>query len=245
MRKEVINLLNDLNRTFYDALAEAFAASRGTTEPGLERVFAQMQPDMLVLDLGCGQGRVATLLPAGCEYIGIDFSSEMLAIAERSVNAKHLSSAPRFVVGDLLDPEWTTLVPDCADWVILRAVLHHIPSTKNRQAIIERAAGCLVPDGRILFANWQFLEIERLRRRLLPWDVVGLQADDVEPGDYLLDWQREGYGIRYVHLIDEDETVSLAARAGLTIETLFRADGYNNNLTLYAVMRKTDLEGEG
>ena len=243
MREEAINLLTNLNRTFYDELAEAFAASRGVGEPGLEHVLAQMQPCARVLDLGCGQGRVVAMLPAGCEYVGVDFSTEMLAIAERSANietVESLSIKPCFITGDLLDPEWPASLPSgYYDWVILRAVLHHIPGMENRQAVVTRASRYLAPRGRLLIANWQFLEIERLRRRLLPWDVIGLQADDVESGDYLLDWQREGYGIRYVHLIDEDETISLATDAGLTIETLFRADGHNNNLTLYAVLRKT------
>lgn len=239
MREEVINLLNDLNRTFYDELAEVFTASRGASEPGLVRALAQAQPGARVLDLGCGQGRVAAMLPAGYEYVGMDFSTAMLAIAERAENTRHLGNMPRFVVGDLLDPAWPALVPGRYDWVILRAVLHHIPGAENRQAIITRAAGCLAPQGCLLLANWQFLEIERLRRRLLPWDVIGLLPDDVEPGDYLLNWQREGYGVRYVHLIDEDETATLATGAGLTVETLFRADGHHNNLTLYAVMRIT------
>ena len=238
MREEVINLLNNLNRTFYDELAEAFAASRGPSEPGLLRVLAQAQPGARVLDLGCGQGRVAALLPAGCAYVGLDFSAEMLAIAERTANTENLSYAA-FVVADLLDPAWPALAPGPYDWVVLRAVLHHIPGAENRQALLKRAAGCLAPRGRLLLANWQFLEIERLRRRLLPWDVVGLSPDDVEPGDYLLNWQREGYGMRYVHLIDEDETKMLVAAAGLSIDTLFRADGRHNNLTLYAVARKT------
>jgi SAM-dependent methyltransferase len=239
MREEVINLLNTLNRAFYDELAGAFAASRGPTEPGLVRALAQMQPDARVLDLGCGQGRVAAMLAADCRYVGLDFSTEMLAIAERAANTSHLTSPPRFVAGDLLDPAWSALVAGHYDWVILRAVLHHIPGAHNRQAIVGRAAGCLAPGGRLLLANWQFLEIERLRRRLLPWDVVGLSPDDVEPGDYLLNWQREGYGIRYVHWIDENETVTLATGADLSIETLFRADGHRNNLTLYAVLRRS------
>ncbi|MBN1877158.1 MAG: class I SAM-dependent methyltransferase [Anaerolineae bacterium] len=239
MHRKVINLLNNLNRTFYDDLAEIFTASRGTTEPGLERVFAQIQPGARVLDLGCGQGRVAAMLPAGCEYTGIDFSTEMLAIAERSTNGELFAVAPRFITGDLLDPTWPALVPGSYDWIILRAVLHHIPGAENRQAIVKYAAGRLASAGRLLLANWQFLEIERLRRRLLPWDVVGLSPDDVEPGDYLLNWQREGYGIRYVHWIDEDETDILATHAGLTIESQFRADGHHNNLTLYAVLRIT------
>lgn len=236
MHEEVVNLLNTLNRTFYAELAEAFAASRGATEPGLMRMLAQMQPGARVLDLGCGQGRVAAMLPAHCEYTGLDFSGEMLAIAERAANTGRLGSPPRFIVADLLDPAWPALVAAPYDWVILRAVLHHIPGAENRQAIVNRAADCLTPQGHMLLANWQFLEIERLRRRLLPWDVVGLSPDDVEPGDYLLNWQREGYGIRYVHWIDEDETAILAAGAGLTIEMLYRADGHHNNLTLYAVL---------
>lgn len=235
MHKEVITLLNNLNRTFYDELADAFSASRGATEPGLERVFTRMQSRARVLDLGCGQGRVAALLPAGCAYVGMDFSAEMLSIAQRQPT--HIPA--RFVMGNLLDPGWPALVEGCYDWIILRAALHHIPGAENRQAIVKRATDCLAPQGRLLLANWQFLEIERLRRRLLPWDVVGLRPDDVEPGDYLLNWQREGYGIRYVHLIDEDETKALAAGAGLTVETLFRADGHQNNLTLYAVLRTT------
>jgi SAM-dependent methyltransferase len=236
MREEVVNLLNDLNHSFYDELAEVFAASRGASEPGLVRALAQTQPGARVLDLGCGQGRVPMLLPAGCEYTGMDFSAEMLAIAERNTDASHLSTAPRFVLGNLLDPAWPTLVPGHYDCIILRAVLHHIPGAENRQAVVNQAAGCLSPQGRLLLANWQFLEIERLRRRLLSWDVIGLLPDDVEPGDYLLNWRREGYGVRYVHLIDEDETTALAARAGLTVDTMFRADGHNNNLTLYAVL---------
>jgi len=238
MREEVINLLNILNRTFYDELAEAFAASRGPSEPGLVRALAQMQPGARVLDLGCGQGRVAALLPAGCAYVGLDFSAEMLAIAERAANTEHLSHAS-FIVADLLDPSWPELAPGLYDWVVLRAVLHHIPGAENRQAILQRAAGCLAPQGRLLLANWQFLEIERLRRRLLPWDVVGLSSNDVETGDYLLNWQREGYGIRYVHWIGEDETATLAAATGLSIDVLFRADGHHNNLTLYAILWRT------
>lgn len=238
MREEVINLLNTLNRTFYDELAEAFAASRGPSEPGLVRALTQVRPGARILDLGCGQGRVATLLPEGCEYVGLDFSTEMLSIAERVVNAEHLSHVS-FIVADLLDPTWPGVVPGLYDWVILRAVLHHVPGAENRQAVLQRATACLAPQGRLLLANWQFLEIERLRRRLLPWDAAGLSPDDVEPGDYLLNWQREGYGIRYVHWIGEDETITLADAAGLSIEILFRADGHHNNLTLYAVLRRT------
>ncbi|HOT90512.1 MAG TPA: class I SAM-dependent methyltransferase [Anaerolineae bacterium] len=236
MREEVVHLLNDLNRKFYADLAAAFAASRGETEPGLERILAQVNPGAWVLDLGCGQGRVAAMLPADCHYVGMDFSTEMLAQFE----PKGTSATVRFVVGDLLDSEWPILVAGVYDWIIMRAVLQHIAGIAQRREVLKRAAGLLAPSGRLLLANWQFLDVERLQRRLLPWTVIGLTEADVEPGDYLLDWQREGYGIRYVHLVDEAETLHLAAHAGLQVETLFRADGHHNNLTLYAVLRATE-----
>jgi len=237
MHKEVMNLLNSLNHKFYADFAGAFAASRGDTEPGLALVCADILPGAQVLDLGCGQGRVAAMLPAGCRYVGMDFSPEMMTQFHPTANVEQL--AIRFVVGDLLDPAWPSQVDGAYDWIIMRAVLQHIPGIAQRQAVVKQAAGLLAPQGRLLIANWQFLDIERLRRRLLSWDVIGLTADDVEPGDYLLDWQREGYGIRYVHLVDETEAAALAVHANLHIGTLFRADGHHGNLTLYAVLHTT------
>ncbi len=241
MRAEVMDRLNRLNRKFYGELAGVFAASRGDTEPGLQRICAEIRPGARVLDLGCGQGRLAMMLPPGCHYVGLDFSVEMLAQFSSVSNATSSSSEKtegtiRFVVGDLLDSSWPALVEDRYDWIIMRAVLQHIPGSIQRREVLKRAVGLLVPQGRVLIANWQFLDSERLRRRLLPWEVIGLCNDDVEPGDYLLDWQREGYGIRYVHLIDETETALLATSAGLHIDMVFRADGHHNNLTLYAVL---------
>jgi SAM-dependent methyltransferase len=159
----------------------------------------------------------------------------MLALArDRTATA---SIQTRYVVGDLLDEAWPVAGDDFCEWIILRAVLHHIPGLKNRLGILKHAAGLLAPGGRLILANWQFLEIERLRRRLLPWAALGLSSEDIEAGDYLLDWQREGCGLRYVHWVDEAETQYLAQATGLHIEALFRADGHNNNLTLYAVLR--------
>lgn len=237
MREEVVDLLNNLNRKFYDTFAGAFASSRGDTEPGLMRILAGVQPGDRILDLGCGHGRVASMLPAGCSYVGMDFSAEMLVVAQVGSTTQASDVQVRFVDGNLLADEWPAQIDGTYDWIVLRAVLHHIPGEENRVAIIRHAVKLLAPGGHLLIANWQFLEIERLRRRLLPWDTIGLSANDVESGDYLLDWQRAGYGLRYVHLVDEDETRALASQTGLCLDTIFRADGHNNNLTLYAVLR--------
>jgi hypothetical protein len=75
-----------------------------------------------------------------------------------------------------------------------------------------------------------------LQRRVLPWSEIGLKPTDIEPGDYLLDWKRDGYGRRYVHLIEESETQALAQESSLKLRDMFRADGHTHNLTLYATL---------
>jgi len=245
------DLLLQLNREFYDTFAEAFRDSRAPTEPGFERILQRVHPGTRVLDLGCGPGRLASLLPAGCSYTGVDYSAELLRAAAdfhsaefHSAEGASVGKPPadvRFVQADLVGDPWPDLVrpePGSAgyDWVILRAVLHHIPGFERRCRVVQRAAEVLGARGMVVIANWQFLRIERLRRRMLSWDQIGLQESDVDPGDYLLDWQRNGYGVRYVHLVDEAETHQLADRAGLQIDELFFADGHTNDLTLYAIL---------
>ncbi len=232
MREEIIQRLHALNREFYDAFAGAFARSRGDTEPGLGPLLQSLSPGDRLLDLGCGQGRVAHLIPEGVSYMGLDFSAEMIALARAEADRPRT----RFLVADLLTEPWPELEGPF-DWILLRAVLHHIPGFKERARLLKNAKRHLLPEGRVMIANWQFLELSRLRKRLLPWEIIGLRAEDVEPGDYLLDWKREGYGLRYVHLVDEEETQRLAAEAGLEIIDLYRADGYNNRLTLYAILK--------
>ena len=202
----------------------------------MEKIIERIKPGVRVLDLGCGHGRIAQSVPQGVAYTGMDFSAKMLAEAVKRIENKIQKT---FVIGNLTDRVWPEIVTDTTyHWVFLRAVLHHIPSYSYRRRLVIRAAQCLSIDGILILANWQFLNVKRLQKRLLPWSNLNLQPEDVEAGDYLLDWKRDGYGIRYVHLIDEDETLKLALDAGLTIQDLYYADGHTNNLTLYACLTR-------
>jgi hypothetical protein len=63
-------------------------------------------------------------------------------------------------------------------------------------------------------------------KRVAAWSAVGLTEADVEPGDYLLTWERGGQrGLRYVHLVAEAEVRQLAERAGLEVAEVFQSDG--------------------
>jgi hypothetical protein len=86
-------------------------------------------------------------------------------------------------------------------------------------------------------SEWQFLNSERLRSRIQPWQAAGLSEDDVEPGDYLLDWRQGGQGLRYVHHFSLEELAELADATGFQIAESFHSDGDGARLGLYQIWR--------
>jgi 2-polyprenyl-3-methyl-5-hydroxy-6-metoxy-1,4-benzoquinol methylase len=126
------------------------------------------------------------------------------------------------------------------------AVLHHIPSHQLRLNILKAIHQLLKPDGLFIHSNWQFLNSEKLKARIQPWDVAaisepvlsGVEVSEVDAGDYLLDWRSGGTGLRYVHHFDEGELKELAAAAGFHVNDIFYSDGETGNLGLYQVWGK-------
>ncbi|MCB9422880.1 MAG: class I SAM-dependent methyltransferase [Ardenticatenaceae bacterium] len=237
MNPEVAQKLLALNREFYGALAQPFAETRETPQPGFDRLRVALPcVPCDVLDVGCGNGRFGYYLQqhdALGHYAGVDFSSELLAHAALRVPGDYFQR-DLSRMGSL-----DGLVQ--YDVVACLAVLQHIPGFENRlrllQEMKERLSDSQEGNGRIFLSTWQFMGSERQRRKLRDWAEIGLSAVDVEPNDFLLTWQRDGFGLRYVCLVDEVETVKLAEAAGLRVLDQFRSDGKEGDLNLYTVLR--------
>jgi SAM-dependent methyltransferase len=137
---------------------------------------------------------------------------------------------------DLTAPTWNDVLPPISFNVICCfATLHHIPSDEIRIRFLQNTKKYLAPDGILYLSVWQFIRSERLKKKILPWDSVDLREDQVDKGDYLLDWKRGGTGTRYVHLYDQEELRLLADRSGFKIIESFDSDGEGGNLGLYQV----------
>jgi len=267
MDPNTIEQLLALNRQFYTTLAAPFAASRPASDPVLLPILPHIPESARVLDVGCGNGRLALLLARerpGVRYVGVDIVPKLLAEAQRQVSslaheqpgagdvggnaspqllaeARHQTapkpSIPTFYLADVAQPGWTGLLPagtfDCA---VILAVLHHLPSFDLRARVLGDIGAVLKPAGRIILSTWQFLTHERMRRKIVPWAAVDIDEEQLEPGDYLLDWKRGGRGLRYCHLIDEAELQQLATASGFRVLEMFRAGGREGNLSLGAVL---------
>ncbi len=232
MNDEVARQLLDLNRRFYGVLAGPFAETRETPQPGFTRLLAALsQTPVSVLDVGCGNGRFGHFLAqhnALAHYAGVDFSGELL------------TKAAMRVPGDYFQRDLSQ--PGCLDGliqydtVVCLAVLQHIPGHANRVRLLREMGDRLGENGRLILSTWQFMDSDRQRRKLRDWAEVSLSAADVEPNDYLLTWQRDGFGLRYVCYVDEAETAVLAQKANLAILDQFRSDGKEGNLNLYTIL---------
>jgi tRNA (cmo5U34)-methyltransferase len=155
-------------------------------------------PDQVerVLDLGCGDGRLAALVlearPDATEAVGVDSSAPMLDLARERFGD---DARVRLVEHDLTDP-----LPDLGlfDVVVSGFAIHHLPHDRKRSFLTE-VAGILRPGGR--FANLEVvqcateeLQAEFYRRIGRPDGDAQDVLAEVEPQ---LEWMREA-GLTHV-----------------------------------------------
>jgi len=238
MEDEVRQTLIELNREFYKQFARTFAESRARPQPGFFRLLEHIRPEnKRLLDVGCGEGRFGRFLLTNApvmKYTGVDFTEKLLQYA-RAGHAGTSGLQGTFLFRDLGEPECLDGLGKF-DVIVCLATLQHIPGKRLRSQLLAEMGAHLVVNGRILLSNWQFLSSDRQRRKIMDWSEAGLSREDVEANDYLLSWQRDGLGFRYVAQLDETVIEDLASAAGLRIIDQFRSDGREGDLNLYSIL---------
>ncbi|RUA18354.1 MAG: hypothetical protein DSY55_00330 [Clostridia bacterium] len=239
MNDSVRQRLLAINRDFYEDFGASFSGTRFGAQPGWNRIIHYFPKRGAALDLGCGNGRLAYFLENHVEavrYVGLEGSEALLAIAREKTQALQ-NVTTEFFQMDLSSTAWHR-ASGYFDVVTALAVLHHIPGFQARADFVRSAGRCMAPNGVLIFSNWRFTHSPRMQRKLIPWQAVGLSDDDVEAGDYLLTWKKDGEGYRYAHQLDETEMRALAAAAELEVVQQFVADGREGDLSLYSVLKK-------
>jgi len=237
MDEQIIQQLIAINRKFYTEFASAFSETRSSAQTRLDRIVAYIGNAGKILDVGCGNGRLAERLEREgkrARYVGVDASPQLITIAlTRKMHLRHI--AADFFVADITQPNWSAPFADTLfDVAVALAVLHHIPGFDLRVAVLRDIHALLQPGARLVLTNWAFDRTERQRKRIVPWSHVGLDESALEPGDALLAWQRGGVGYRYCHLITPEEMQRLAEQSGFQVVKQYYADA---ELNLYSVLK--------
>jgi SAM-dependent methyltransferase len=231
MDESIVRRLVELNKDFYERFAEAFSDSRSGPQPGYNRLLEYISPgNPAVLDVGCGNGRFGRYLAArglATDYTGVDFSGSFLRL---------INDVPgRFVARDLSQPGSLNGLVNF-HFVACLSTLQHIPGRANRLRLLNEMRDTLRPGGYLALANRQFMASTRQRRKIVPWSEISLDPSELEKGDYLLSWQRGGYGVRYVAYLDIEAIKEMADAVELRVVSSYYSDGHEGFLNLYSVL---------
>lgn len=261
MTTDTILKLSQINLDFYNRIGPLWNQNSGYFWLGWLKLLPFLRsikkPNnvLRVLDLGAGNCRflnfLLTELDFEIEYLGIDFSQEMLNKKEL-LTTKKLKKIKTLELDllkvDLKEFLITNRLTTSFDLIIAFGLFHHIPSYKLRQKIFLNIKSLLAPQSKFIFTTWNFLEVPRLKKRIA-WgkdlkddyalQIFGLKREEMEDGDYLLDWIKKDLGYRYAHFFQQQEIDRLLFKS-FVLEDSFYADGKEKNRNRYFVTKLAD-----
>ena len=218
---QIANALNLVNQRFYDRFANDFHQSRGHGWKGwLDLLPLLPKRHLEVLDLGCGNGRLADFLDrVWCEesnqnltsFKGVDQCKSLLDFAQ----TRELSFPCSWSVWSwesLYSVESSSLSQnqfDSADWITLFGVMHHIFSYHRRFHLLQWALSHVKPGGVLSVSFWDFGAHAKWDKKKLDWQDIcekyNINQQYLEPGDFLLGWSGQVDTPRYCHWISREE----------------------------------------
>ncbi len=264
------NFYNQVAGSFSDTRQHPWSGWKQLT-PFLSSIFHLPTPT--VLDLACGNGRFYHFLKenfpdTSFTYLGVDSNQKLLDLAKTSTKltkyppalaeAKQLRAGKiqnnnpkskiynlKFVkldiVSSLINNDDLNLPP--TNLVVAFGLLHHIPSFSLRLKLINTLTKALQPKGVLVVSFWQFVEVKRLKKKVVPLKTVKqlypkLNLSDLEENDYFLGWQDKTQVVRYAHHFSKKELDQLINKVPLKITGRFQADGKEEKANQYLVWEK-------
>ena len=143
-------MMYDLIAPIYDKINGEldYAAWADFIEENIRRYNSDMKTE-LVLDLGCGTGRMTLELGRrGYDMTGVDLSPEMLDLARDAAEEAGLSDKMLWLLQDITDFELygtVELAVSCLD------TLNHLTDTPDLRRCLSLVHNYLVPDGLFVF----------------------------------------------------------------------------------------------
>lgn len=129
----------------YARLAKYYDTPNPPVWQEIKDLLSEIKSGSSVLDIGCGTGRIRQALPDNLDYVGLDNSPELLAVARRHyVNDKFVEADARALP-----------LPDKSfDAVLLIAIVHHFLKQDDRLAVLREAKRVLKPAGKLYLSVW-------------------------------------------------------------------------------------------
>lgn len=201
--QEIMKEISD----FYTAEAGMFAITREKVWVDGPFLVGLLPTTGRILDVGCGSGRFAPLLPITVTYTGIDMSQGIITLAHQ----QYLAENRQFLAGSMVELPFSDAKFDAG---AMLASLHHVPSQELRKKAVSEVFRVLKSGSIMVATVWNMRHEYWMRKfKLSETDFDG--SDDLDPGDVMIPWKAQNKEIlRYVHAFLPSELEELFKKSG-------------------------------
>lgn len=221
----------ELNKRFYDLLAEDFSVTRANAWGDFRSLGEYFKDGDQVLDLGCGNGRFYELVcqpGKNIKYFGVDNSERLIDMAKQ----KYPSG--QFIVNDGLELPFGD---SFFNKVLCLSVLHHLPGYELRREFLRQIFRVLEKDGMLILAALLVGQKKKEWRMLFKYSwlkIIG--RSKLDWGDFYEPWGDKG--VCYFHNFTEKEIRGLLEEVGFGIENVGFLTGKSGEKNVLVVARK-------
>jgi ubiquinone/menaquinone biosynthesis C-methylase UbiE len=197
-----------MERDVFDQIAPGWYGFRHWTifHTELEAMAQRWQRGRL-LNIGCAHGPDFLPFKQGFELYGVDFSTEMLNLAQRY--SRKFNFAVNLVLADV---SYLPFADSTFDWAISVATYHHVKGNEARETALTELRRVLKPGGEAFITVWNHWQPRFWlsgREVAVPWRT------------------KEKILLRYYYLFSYGELEKLAKQAGLKVLKSFPESSYH------------------
>lgn len=217
----------------YNLLAKDYTRTRAFIPEDIRKLAELVKEGETILDSGCGNGRLFSLLKEKkVHYFGIDISEKLIEIAKMTF------PEATFQVGDALNLPFPE---NFFDKVFSISVLHHIPSKEFQLRYLRESKRVLKKGGWLILRVWNFLKRKEGIKLILKYTILKLIGKSkLDFFDVFLPWKDSQGKIltqRYFHCFRKKELENLAKEAGFKILKCWE-EGKEKRANLYLIGEK-------
>jgi len=233
--------LIEINRDAYDKISKYFDQTRSYLWKELSQFDKYANDGDIILDFGCGNGRLAGLFSEKeISYVGVDASNELLNLARIKFkeNIPGKINKVDFVTLDSLKIPFSD---KRFNSVYSIAALHHIPTERRRIELLKEFNRILKPGGKIILTNWNLWQKKYINLvfKYAIKKIFGQHKADFK--DVFVPWKDKDGNIlanRYYHAFTMREFKRIVKKAGFNIVDSGYFKGKKNKANLYIVAEK-------
>jgi len=203
-KKKAKIVLQSVKNT-YNNIADEFSNTRHYSGKEFDLLKTYLKGK--VIDLGCGNGRLAKYIKEKkikCDYLGIDNNKRFIEIA-KSLHPKY-----KFTKGDQLN---MPVKSNTANAIANIRAFHHIPSKKLRLEALKEMKRTLKKDGTLIITVWNLWQKKYWKEltKAIIRSIFTLGA--YEYNDTFIPWKNKEK--RYYHAFTKSELSRIIKKAGL------------------------------